>query len=240
MSFLTAAQQASALLISKKPPTFFSSTRPFEVEICAIANEFARDIVTEKDWRKLTVMKEMVGGTGTIQYNGAVEAFDLPADYARMPKGQKVHNKDWLTWNYCPATSLDEWMFYINGQPLPAPGAWILLDGQMQFNPVIEAGTTAQYYYISKNVVRDQGGNPQSQFLADSDTCVLDEQLLTLALIWRWRALKRLEYAEDLRNYELYKETCAGEDKGATILINGGRSLWAFNGGIAYPWSLGT
>ncbi len=240
MSFLTAAQSASALLISKKPATFFSSTKPFEIEICAIANDWVRDLCKEKDWRQLTILKEMVGGTGTISYNGAVEGFPIPDDYDHMPKGMKIHNKQWLTWNYVAATSLDEWLYYINGQPLPSPGAWIKLDGQIQFNPVVGAGTTAQYYYISKNVVLGNGVTPQSQFTSDSDTLVLDEQLLQLALIWRWRQLKRLEYAEDLRNYELYKQAIAGDDKGSTILINGGRNLWPFNGGIAYPWSLGT
>lgn len=239
MTFLTAAQNASALLIGKKPATFFSSSETFEVKMCAIANEWVADLVREKDWRKLTVLKEMTGGTGTLLNGGAAEGFPIPDDYDHMPKGMRIHNASWLTWEYTPAASLDEWLYYINGEPLPNPGAWFILDGMMQFAPPVGTGTIAQYYYISQNMVLSNNGVGKAQFTADNDGMVYNERLLTLALIWRYRALERMEYAEDLQNYERYKDSIAGDDKGSTILINGGRRFNQFNGGFSYPWPLG-
>lgn len=232
MSFLTAAQSAAMQLIGKVPPTFFSSTNQFEQEICFLANELVADLVREKDWRKLTKLKTMNG-------DGITVGFDQPSDFDHFPKGQQVHNATWLTWRYIPATSLDEWLDYINGRPLPSPGAWIWLDGQMQFSPPVDAQTVAQYYYISKNIVRAVGGQDKPQFTADDDTLVYNERLITLGLIWRWQAMKRLEYSESLSNFERLKDSVAGDDKGSTILTVGSRTGWPRDIQSAYPWPLG-
>ena len=233
MSFLTAAQQASALLISKKPATFFSSTKPFEVEICALANELIADFVREKDWRRLTKLKTMTG-------DGVTQGFAMPDDYDHMPKGQQVHNQDWPTWNYYGASSLDEWLNYLNGEPQIIPGAWLIMDGQMQFMPIIQTGQVAQYYYISNQIVTDGFGGTRSTFSADDQGMIYPERLLTLGLIWRWRALKRLEYAEDLQNYERFKDSIAADDKGSRILMDGGKRNPWWDYGTPYPWALGS
>ena len=39
-------------------------------------------------------------------------------------------------------------------------------------------------------------------FTSDTDTTELNEELLTLSLIWRWNRAKGLDYAEDMRNFE--------------------------------------
>jgi hypothetical protein len=232
MTFLVAAQNAAVQLIGKKPATFFSSTGQFELEICTLANEIVADLVTDKDWRKLTVLKQMVGDGSTV-------GFDIPEDYDHMPKGMQVHNAQFLTWNYLSAGNLNEWLNYVNGNPLPSPGAWIILDGQMQFNPPVASGTTAQYYYISNQIINDGLGGTRSTFSDDNQTLVYPERLLTLGLIWRWRAMKRLEYAEDLRNFEKYKDQVAGDDKGSNVVVVGGRRRWPQDIWPAYPWALG-
>lgn len=231
MSFLTAAQSAAIRLVGRRPSTFFSSTAQFELEITDLANEVAADIVKRKDWRKLTKLKEMVG-------DGVTAGFDLPSDYDHLPTGMQVAVKEWTAWRYIAAGDLNEWLDYINGEPMLSPGAWIILDEQMQFQPPVESGKTAQYYYVSKNIVRAENGDAKSTFTADSDAMIYDERLLTLGLIWRWRAQKRLEYSEDLANFENLIQEVAGEDKGASILV-AKSSRWPFRSSMAYPWALG-
>lgn len=234
MSFLTAAQNAAIQLIGKKPPTFFSSDSQFCLEITTLANEIIADIVRDKDWRKLIKLKLMTGDSIT-------QGFDLPLDYDHMPKGQQVHNASWPTWNYYGASSLDEWLNYLNGEPQVIPGAWLILSGQMQFNPIIPTGQVAQYYYVSNQIVLEDGtGSTKSQFTADSDTMLYPDRLLTLGLIWRWRAMKRLEYAEDMANFEKMKDQVAGEDKGSRILRDGGRRNPWWDVQSPYPWALGS
>lgn len=233
MSFLTAAQSAAIRVIGQKPTTFFSSTNKFELEMTDLANEVAADLVKYADWRRLITLKQMPGDGTTIGFN-------LPTDYDRMPVSQEVGRANWYTWGYMDAPNLNFWRDLINGLTSPNPGYWLILNGQMQFMPPIPVDTTAEYYYISKNIVVDgTNGAAKSTFTQDSDSLLINERLLTLGLIWRWRAQKRLEYAEDLQNYEILAAQESGADRGASIQRMG-RRVYVSGAQYAYPRALGS
>lgn len=232
MTFLTAAQSAAIRLIGRKPTTFFSSQSTFELEITDLANDVVDDMVKYADWRRLTLLQSMPG-------DGSTFGFDLPTDYDRMPKDADVTRANWYTWGYVDAPSLNFWRDLVNGLASPNPGYWIMLNNQMQFRPAISSGDVAQYYYISKNAVLDENGTTtKAKFDRDNDTFLLDERVLTLGLIWKWRAQKRLEYSEDLANYETLIAQVSGKDKGSKI-IRAGTRRWEGDTVWAYPRSLG-
>jgi hypothetical protein len=232
MSFLSAAQSASIRLIGKKPSTFFSSQNTFEMEIIDLANEVVTDMVKYADWRRLITLQQMVG-------DGVTYGFDLPDDYDRMPIGVDISRANWYTWGYVDAPSLNYWMDLVNGLASPNPGYWIMLDGQIQFRPAVSASTTAQFFYVSKNAVLDADGTTKKPaFTKDEDTYLLDERVLKLGIIYKWRAQKRLEYAQDFSNYEQALMQASGHDKGARITKGANRaSMGAYT---AYPWALGS
>ena len=232
MSLLSACQEASVQIMSRAPSTFFSSTANFEVELRTLANIAARDIAAKGDWRALTKLQEMTG-------DGTTVGFDLPTDYERMLAKGDVHPSSWTTWVYTPATDLDQWRFLRNGMSAVSPGFWIILESQMQFQPVIPTGEIAQFYYITKNIVRSEAGTTKVGFTADSDTFLLDENLLSAALIWRWRAMKRLEYAEDMNNYEIMLSEKLARERGPRIIAVGAPT-YSRGINIAYPNSLGS
>jgi len=231
MSVLTASQSAALRLQGTRPATFFSSNSTFEREIVDLVNEVADDIASAKEWRALTKLYELTG-------DGTTEGFDLPADYDRMPTNGVVFRPDWSTWCYTPARTLDQFQYLRNGQPAPQPGAWIILEGQMKFQPPIATGDRAQFFYLTKNWARSSGGISKSAFTADDDTYLLDERLLTLGLIWRWKAQKGLEYAEDLSNYDRRLEEISGRDSAPRIHAEG-RATFGYAANVAYPWPLG-
>jgi hypothetical protein len=233
LSFLTAATSAAIRLGVNKPSAFFSGTGRFEQEIVDLANEVATDIIKAHDWRALIKQERMVG-------DGVTTAFDLPVDYDRMPKNADVGRMNWYTWGYVDAPDLNFWNDLINGLASPSPGYWIMLGGQMQFIPPVSADTTAEYYYVSKAIAVDADtGLVKNEFTKDSDTFVLDERLLTLGLIWRWRSMKRLDYTEDMKNYEIRLEQLSGEDKGSRVIRMGKRDT-GWNYSTAYPRQLGS
>ncbi len=108
----------------------------------------------------------------------------------------------------------------------------------MKIYPPIPASSSALYYYVSNYVVRPNSGPDKATFTADNDTFLLDERLLTLGLVWRWRSQKRMEYAEDMANYEKLLAEISGRDKGSRILAEGRPRINA-NIGLSYPWPLG-
>jgi hypothetical protein len=68
----------------------------------------------------------------------------------------------------------------------------------------IPATTTANYAfeYKSKFWCENATGQGQPRWMADSDVGRLDEFVMHLGLIWRWKKSKGFDYAEDMETYE--------------------------------------
>lgn len=233
MTVLSAAQSAMIRLVGKKPTTLFGSQDQMEVEIADLATDVAVDIAGSNDWRALTKLYTITG-------DGVASSFDLPPDYDRMALAQSVHDPNNWFWGYSRVTDLDEWIqITTSGFFGIVPGWWIILAGKMQFAPVPADGAQATFPYVSRNVGVSATSTPIAAFTKDDDSFVLDERLLTLGLIWRWKAQKGLEYAEDLANFEKAFSESAARDKGATAIR--GRSWLGRRPrtSIAYPWPLG-
>lgn len=73
-----------------------------------------------------------------------------------------------------------------------------VVDGEIRFSPVPAAGDICYFEYVSK--AWTASGN--ESFASDADTSLLDEELLKLGLIWRFKAAKGLEYNEAKIEYE--------------------------------------
>jgi hypothetical protein len=207
-----------------KPTTLFSSTDEFAMELAELASDVAIDIARGYDWRKLMKLATVPGDAVNI-------AFSLPTDYDRMPKKAHVHSLSWKTAEFAPVRDLDAWIYLQDNAISGTPGNWIILAGQFQVFPVMPIGETARFYYLSNKIV---AGGTKTAFALDADTFDLSERLLTLGLIWRWRSQKRMEYAEDLANYELALSQEIAKDKGSNILTVG-RQRVREGSTIAFP-----
>ena len=76
------------------------------------------------------------------------------------------------------------------------------------------------------------------EFRNDTDTFILSETLLKLAIIWMYRQSKGRPYAEDMATYEREKEKLIAQDGGSKI-ITVGKVRMTGDFDIAYPISLG-
>ena len=59
---------------------------------------------------------------------------------------------------------------------------------------------------------------PVAAWSADDNVPLLDEDLLILGTIWRWKKLKGFEYAEDFADYERQVMDAMGRDGGKPTL----------------------
>jgi hypothetical protein len=232
VTVLAACQSAFVRLVGRKPTTIFSSPNQMELEIADLATDVAVDIMKSNEWRVKTLLHTLTG-------DGVTSSFPLPPDYDRMALAQHVHDPNNWLWGYTAVESLDEWMLittsHFYGIP---PGWWIILGGTIQFAPTPAAGTQAMFAYISKNIGSAADGSAIMSFTKDDDTFILDERLLTLGLIWRWKAQKGLEYAEDMTNYEIALTQAQARDKGSSAIRKGWPHLFPRTG-YAWPWPLG-
>lgn len=200
-----------------QPTSLFSTTDPFSLEMADLANEVAISIAKGHDWQALTKLATITGDAINI-------AFPLPTDYDRMLIKGKLHSLKFRTATFTPARDLDDWLYLNDYLTTGTPGNWVILGGQMQIFPTMAATETARFYYIS-NVIVNATGVGQTAFLSDTDTFVLPERLLTLGLIWRWRAMKRTEYSEDLQNFEIALSEEINRDKGSHVITVGRQRL---------------
>lgn len=228
MTIQTVVQSASIRVIGTAPAAVFSSTDQVVIEMRNLVQDVAQDIATSHDWRDLTMIATFTG-------NGTTEAFAKPADYDRMAQGAAMTDPDTWLWGYAAIESVSDWLRRRDVSWI-SPGGWILLSGQFQFYPAPTGEAT--FPYISANIVRPATGANKAEFTADDDTFVLSERLLTLGLIWRYRAQKGLDYSEDMTSFEIALSQAQTRDKGARVIRKQER-MNTFGARHSWPWPLG-
>lgn len=229
MTIAAAVSSASLRVVGTVPAAVFSSTDQVIVEMRDLARDVAEDIARSCDWRDLTQIAVFTG-------DGTTTSFPKPADYDRMSQGEDIVDPPSWFWGYKPVMSVSEWLKRERFAWI-SPGGWILLGGQFQFYPAPSG--TAEFPYISKNWAISADGTRKPEFTADDDRFVLDEGLLTLGLIWRYRAQKGLDYSEDLAGYNYSLSQIMAKDKGARVIRKHDR-LTSFGARPAWPWDIGT
>lgn len=206
-----------------------ASTEQEHIELAGIANEMAERIAEGHEWQALKRLHTVTG-------NGETDAWDLPADYDRMPEGQQL----WTSRISGPLKHIrdqDDWLGMqvrdLNNVPT---GAWTMLGAQIVFNPILTSGETVQFYYLSNKIVTDEDGETKTAFTSDSDVFRLDERLLRMGIIWRWKQLKGLPFEVPAMEYQVLLEQRIMRDA-AKGIIRGGRFRPMAK--LAYPWALG-
>jgi hypothetical protein len=82
------------------------------------------------------------------------------------------------------------------------PPRYRIHNGSLYFLVAPTAGQTCNFAYWSKNWVTDSTGVTGSdEVAADTDLPLIDDKLLIMGCVWRWKQVKGLEYAGDLEKY---------------------------------------
>lgn len=227
MTVKNVLQKASTRLIGQKLDTFFSSSDTFEIELTDLLNDVAEDLRKAHDWQFITAL-------ATITGDGTTEAHTLPTNYDRHILDGKVWDPSWPALNFLKSPSIDAYYLEKTVNTAGAPGWWIMIGGAMNIWPVLEDARQAQYYYITKKVGVDSEGEDITVFSADSDVPIFDERLMALGVIWKHKAQKGNEYAEDLANYQKALSDEIKNDKAASVIRVGGNRMRNAVG-TAYP-----
>lgn len=100
-----------------------------------------------------------------------------------------------------------------------SPWSFIRIKGNyLLMTPTPSAGNSIYFEYVSKNWCQSAASVGQDEFLADTDTGIVDERLLELGTIWRWRKNKGFAYAEDKDTFEKEAYSLAARDGAKTII----------------------
>lgn len=96
--------------------------------------------------------------------------------------------------------------------------------GNLLFYPNPAASQTVAFEYVSSYWVDTDadGAGEATTWAADTDTAVLDEDLITMGVVYRWLKQKGLAYADQLAEYNARLETLIGQDGAKPNIDMGG------------------
>lgn len=160
--------------------------------------------------------------TATFAGDGVSTAFDLPADFHRFVKPAQVWSS--RLQRFIPqVTDANQWLGMKERQIGLTVGAWRVQAGKLEIYPTPAIGEEHKFVYVSAYV--DVAKTKLRTFTDDNDVFRLDTELLSHAIVWRWRQMKGLPYSENLEDYNAVYAGLVGEDGGSIILRPGARPL---------------
>lgn len=232
MTILSVVQNVALAVGLERPDVVMSSTDREMQELVRIAGNVAiliRD--AEFDWQALQKIEVITG-------DGVAEAHNLPDDYARMNTQASLWSSRW-SWGFEKISDLNDWLDMIANNFMPMSGQWIIYGDQLHILPVTANTETVRYVYISNLIVKQAGGALVETFSADNDTFRLDEHLLELGIIWKYKAQKGQITDEDENDFNQALYTAMNTDKGSKNVISG-NARRTFNGvKRAWPYTVG-
>lgn len=201
------------------------------VELC---NESGQEVARRYPWQVL--INEGTFTTVATEIQGAMSTIAPACDYII---NDTIWNRSLRRPVFGPKVS-QQWQqskaFALNG-----PWSSYRIQGDsLRMYPVPTAGESCYFEYLTKNWITKSVGGSASEWTNDADVPLLDDQMLILDTIWRWKAAKGLEYAEDFAKAERRIQDLMTRDAGKDWLNTTNTKYDVFPG-VVVPsgsWSL--
>jgi len=194
MTLLNLAQAACDIIGVPRPTSVIAGADQTARTMLSLAQREGRALARRWTWTALRKQQTFTTVAQTVQ-TGAV-----PSDFDRMVSGT-FWNRTRRLLVQGPLTP-EEWQGLVASSAVPIYSAFQMRAGQIELYPVPTAGETYADEYVSSQWCQSAGGTGQSAWAADTDTGLLDEELTTLGLVWRFKQSRGLDYAEDMTTYE--------------------------------------
>lgn len=154
----------------------------------------------------------------------AQEAYPLPSDLAYL-----IVQTEWdrnFRWQLLGPLDAQEWQVIKSGiSPVGPRMRFRIMQGQFYVNPVGSATSlytdNLVFEYVSTQWVAAAGAPTtgiQTSFLADTDVSLINEDLLTMSLKWRFLKAKGLDFEQDRAEYMEKKDKLTGRSASARSL----------------------
>jgi hypothetical protein len=192
------------IAITLSGTTVFSNTADTARQMRALANQEGKELMRRGSWEKLTKEKTFTSLAQETQTSV------IPADYDHM-LNETFYNRTRKRQVLGPLSPTD-WQAQKSILATVLYDSYRIRGGNVLMIPVPPAGDTYAFEYISNNWVLDATDVEKPAFTADTDTAILDEELITLGVIWRFLKAKGFDYAEAFRTYELQVSQALARD----------------------------
>lgn len=191
--------------------TVFSNPGETAKQMRALANQDGKELMRRGTWEQLTKEVTFTAIAQEEQTNA------IPVDYDHM-LNETFYNRTQKRQVVGPL-SPTEWQAQKSILATVLYDSYRIRGGSILMIPVPAAGDIYAFEYVSNQWVLDTDDIPKAAFTADSDTSLIDEELITLGVIWRFLKAKGFDYSEAFRTYELQVSQALGRS-GSKRTIN--------------------
>lgn len=183
------------------PQVVVGSTDPQVSQIRAILYETGNALAVRGEWSRLT--EETTFTTVAQEDQGSI--YTLTGGSTLTPFRKIKNETMWDRTDRLPVWPINpiQWQ-RIQAMSTAMPRyRYRLVRGHLLFTPTPTAGHTVAFEWVSKWWIQDgTTAAIKERFTLDTDTFLLERELLKLGLAWRWRKAKGMDYAEEYEEYE--------------------------------------
>jgi hypothetical protein len=218
MSLLTLIQKAAVRVGIPKPSVVVAATDLGVQQLLEFAQEEGEQLARYGDWRVLRKEKTFTTVAAETQTDTPIPT-DLGAFIDRT-----FWNRSRRERIYGPV-SPEVWQRWKATTTFPITDTFCLRGTSWLMAPTPIAGQTIAYEYRSKNWCQSSGGTGQAAWAADTDTGILDERLMGMGLVWRYKQAKTLDWEADYSKYEFEVAQALAADQPRKTLNMGGETM---------------
>ena len=198
MTLLTICQDAANEIGVPSPSTVVGSTDTTNIQLLAAANREGKNLVAGYDWQ--TLIKEEAHTTLAAESQGDMST--IASDFLRF-SNDTMWNRTTDRKYYGPLNNA-QWQRLKASVSSGITNYFRIRGNALLFHPAPPAGESVFFEYIGKNWAITSGSTANAtSFAADANTTVLDEDLITLGVIWRFLKQKGLPYDNQFQEYRL-------------------------------------
>jgi len=198
MTLLTICQDAANEIGVPSPSTVVGSTDTTNIQLLAAANREGKNLVAGYDWQ--TLIKEEAHTTLAAESQGDMST--IASDFLRF-SNDTMWNRTTDRKYYGPLNNA-QWQRLKASVSSGITNYFRIRGNALLFHPAPPAGQSVYFEYIGKNWAITSGSTANAtSYAADSNTTVLDEDLITLGVIWRFLKQKGLPYDNQFQEYRL-------------------------------------
>ena len=152
---------------------------------------------------------------GSVTFSKTI--YDLPPDYETIT--DNTHWDKTKHWQMLGPVDAQQWQWLKSGYISTGPRVrWRILGNEFQIWPPYNTQEYLGFEYRSRGFVKDATGQVKNSFTADTDTTVLDDDVIALATKLKYFQIKSFDTTALNQDYIRYLNVAKANDKGSATL----------------------
>lgn len=215
MTLLSICTDAADGIGLERPSAVFGSTNPTAQKLYRYANSVGNLLMKGYAWQQLRAERTFTA-LGQEEQTAI-----LPSDFDRIVP-ETFWNRSTKILISGPKSDVDWATLKAEAQTLYDVAYFILRGSSIFIYSAPSANANLAFTYVKNTWAQSSGGTPQVKFLADTDTSVIDEELLTLGTIATFLAGDGQPYGEAKTAFEeRFSQLTDNDQPSASILQSG-------------------